>query len=84
MVDLADSVRLLKKSSDEAEILLEQRRLQEEDFSNICEQHMESWKPTQKTTDPTCEKAWQMNQSSEIKGMSWTKTGHSAELGQRK
>ena len=41
MVDLADSIRLLKKSSDEAKILLEQRRLQEEDFCNIFEQHME-------------------------------------------
>ena len=67
-VDLPDSLRLLKKISDEAEILLEQRRLQEEDVWNIFEQHMESWECTEKNIYSIYDKDWLMNQSSDPKG----------------
>ena len=55
-VDLVEGFRQLKRVSDEAEILLEQRRLQEEEVWFIFEQHMESWEPTEKTLDSIFEK----------------------------
>ena len=67
-VDLADCLRLLKKISDEAELLLEQRRLQEEVVSKNFEHHLESWDPTEKEIESIDEKAWRMHQRSDIKG----------------
>ena len=46
-VDLADSLRLLKKISDEAHLILEPERLPEEGVWDIFEWHRESWEPTE-------------------------------------
>ena len=64
-VDLADCLGLLKKISDEAELLWLQEA---EEVWNMFEQHMESWEPTEKNIDSMYEKAWQVNRSSDKKG----------------
>ena len=61
---------------DEENMLVEQRKLQEEQVWKMVEQHMESWEPTEKKVDSIAEKAWQMNQSSESKGKTWSTIGN--------
>ena len=44
-IDLADSLREFKQVSDEAEVILEQKRVQEEEPWKILGQLMDSWDP---------------------------------------
>ena len=72
---LADSHRLLKKISDEADVLLEQRRLQEEEVRNIFEQHMESWEPAEKKIESIVEQELSKSPKAVIqKERIWNKT----------
>ena len=54
-VDLADGIRLLEKVGNEAELQLEKRRIPEEEVRQSIEQHVNSWEPTEKTTDSVSE-----------------------------
>ena len=68
--DLADCLRQLNEIIDEAERLLEQRRLQDEEVWKMVEQNS-VWKlgrPTEKNIDSIAERTWQMTQSSDTTG----------------
>ena len=40
--------KCFNKASEQAEVILEQKRTQEEEIWNILEQHVESWEPAEK------------------------------------
>ena len=60
---------------DEAEILLEQRRLQEQEVWNVFEQHMESWELVEKKIESVGENAWHVTRAVIQKERIWNKTG---------
>ena len=58
----------LKKVSEESEVILEQKRLQEEEVWKVLEQHMETWEPAERKIEAIAEKAWQLTQRSDTQG----------------
>ena len=77
-MDLTDSLRELKKVSDEAEVTLKQTRLQEEEVLKILGQHMETWEAAEGNIEARAESAWPLTQRKE----SGTRLGEFPELGE--
>ena len=65
---MADSLRELKKIDDEAEVILEQRRLQEDEVWKILGQHMEAWEAAERKMEPSQRKCEGCTKSSDTEG----------------
>ena len=66
MVDLKDSFRAWLNMSDEAEVISEPKRIQEDEVRQCFERHMETWDPTERKVEAINEKVWTLSQSSDI------------------
>ena len=67
-IDLVETPREFEKESEEAEVIMEQKRIQEEEVWKILQQHLESWESAKRHIEAMAGKAWQLTQSSGTKG----------------